>query len=409
MREDLLQLLTAAIDGELSSAEQWTVHRLLCESEEARTLFARLQLDSVRLRSLRKAPPANLVERVMASLPKAEPASQPVRRDRSRKWLVVGLAASVLLAIGSASLLYRPKEAAIGAGSQQTAQNSEPAISKLLPREAAPQSMPPAPPVPPERNVAELLPAPPVPPDRIDEIPPPRVKGADVFAFPPQKAIPPLERFIVRVPFLVSVADLERDDAKQNLLEELTREPAFRIDLFAKDTAKGVDAFQAAAKASGLTLFADAITLDRVKKKQSTSVVVYAETLSAADIRDLLAKIAADDAKNPQRVFDSLHATPALPADQAALKDVLGSDPGLWKRPAAAADPKPISAGTGDELTKNLTAKPGDKPAVLLSFTPAAFRTNPALSKELKEFLAKRGDRKASAVPFLLVIRSPQG
>ncbi len=39
-------------------------------SEEARTLFARLQSDSVRLRSLRKAPPANLVERVMASLPK---------------------------------------------------------------------------------------------------------------------------------------------------------------------------------------------------------------------------------------------------------------------------------------------------------------------------------------------------
>ncbi|MFO0801850.1 MAG: hypothetical protein U0791_01820 [Gemmataceae bacterium] len=407
MRDDLLQLLTAAIDGELSPAEQWTVHRLLCESEEARTLFARLQSDSARLKSLRKAPPANLVERVMASLPKAEPASQPVRRDRSRKWLVVGLAASVLLAIGSASLLHRPKDAANGSGWHQIAQNHEPAIANLLPREAAPLSMPPAPPVPSGRNVAELLPAPPAPPDRIDEIPPPRVKGADVFTFPPQKAIPPLERFVVRVPFLVSLADLERDDAKQNLLEELTREPAFRIDLFAKDTVKGVDAFQAAAKASGVTLLADAITLDRVKKKQANSVVVYAETLGAADIRDLLAKIAADDAKNPQRVFDSIHATPVLPADQSALKEVLGADPGLWKRPTA--DPKPISAGTGDELTKSLTAKPGDKPAVLLSFTPAAFRTNPALSKELKEFLAKRGERKASAVPFLLVIRMPQG
>jgi len=280
----------------------------------------------------------------------------------------------------------------------------------VLPREASAQSMPPTPPVPPERNLAELVPpTPPESPNRIDEIPPPRAKGSDVFAFPPQKAIPPLERFVVRVPFLASIAELERDDAKQTLLEELSREPAYRIDLFAKDTARGVEAFQAAAKASGIALFADATALDRVKKKQSTSVIVYSESLAAADIRDLLAKIAADDAKNIQRVFDSIHATPALPADQAALKDVLGSDPGLWKRPAAATDPKPISAGTGDELTKTLTAKPGDKPAVLLSFTPAAFRTNPALSKELKEFLAKRGERKASAVPFLLVIRAPQG
>lgn len=409
MPDDLLQLLTAAIDGELSPAEQWKVHRLLCESEAARTLFARLQSDSVRIKSLRRTPPANLVERVMANLPKAEPAVKPAHRERSRKWLVAGLAASVLLACGATSFLYSSRTAPRQDGSS-TAQGHTPNLVDVLPRTTAPQSLPPAPPVPPERNVAEFVPpAPPATPDRIDEIPPPRVKGADVFAFPPQKAIPPLERFAVRVPLLMTVAELERDDAKQSLLEELTREPAYRIDLFAKDTARGVEAFQAAAKESGIALFSDATALDRVKRKQSTSVVVYAESLAAADIRDLLAKIAAEDAKNTQRVFDSFHATPALPADQAALKDVLGTDPGLWKRPMSATDPKPISAGTGDELTKTLTAKPADKPAVLLSFTPAAFRTNPALSKELKEFLAKRGDRKASAVPFLLVIRAPQG
>ena len=412
MREDLLQLLTAAIDGELSPADQWTVHRLLCESDEARTVFARLQSDSIRLKNLRKAPPANLVSRVMANLPKSEPTPAPARRQHSRRWLVVGLAASVMLAVASGSFLYLNKKPAHTASPNATiAARSGPDtnLADVLPRESGPQSMPPAAPIPPARNVAELNPTPPTPPapDRVEEIPPPRVKGADVFVAPPLKPIPPLDRFIVRVPMLISLAELERDDAKQQLLDELGRDPAYRIDLFAKDTARAVESFQAAAKASNITVFTDSFVADRLKKKQATSVVVYAESLNAADIRDLLVKLSADDAKNTMRVFDSLHATAALPADQTALKEVLGTDPGLWKRPAG--EPKPISANTSDELTKSLTAKPGDKPAVLLTFTPAASRTAPALSKELKEFLAKRGERKASAVPILLVIRPPAG
>ena len=92
------------------------------------------------------------------------------------------------------------------------------------------------------------------------------------------------------------------------------------------------------------------------------------------------------------------------------IKELLGTDPGLWKRPIGAVlpvEPKPISAGTGDQLAKSLTAT--NKHAVLLTFTPAASRTNPAMSKELKEYLAKRGERKASAVPILIVIRQPNG
>ena len=406
MTEDLRALLAAAIDGELSPAEQGAVQRLLCESEEARSLFARLQSDSIRLKNLSKLPPANLVERVLAKLPKAEPASAPVRRERSRKWVVVGLAASVLLAIASGSFLYFTKPG--GAQGPQTAQG-ETKFTDVLPKEALPPALPPAPPS--SNNVAEVPPTvPPEAPGRVEEIPLPRVKGADVFVAPPLRPIPPLDRLIVRVPLLVSVSDLERDDAQQKLLDELGRDPAYRIDLFAKDAARGAELFQAAAKAANVNLFADALALDRMKKKQATAYAVFADSLAPADIRDLFARLSAEDGKNPQRVFDSLHASPAVAADQTALKDLLGTDPGLWKRPAGAtAEPKPISAGTGDELTKSLTAKAGDKAAVLLSFTPAAIRTNPAMSKELKEFLARRGERKASAVPILIVIRQPSG
>ena len=409
MTDDLLILLTAAVDGEATPAEQWYVHRMLSDSVEARTLFARLQSDSIRLKNLRKAAPANLVARVMAKLPHSEPVVVPVRRDRSRTWVAIAIAASLLIAVGAGSRFLFPKPIGLNPGVESA--QGQPSFADVLPKENSPLSMPPAVFVPPANHVAHGPPLPPEPVNRLDEIPPPRIKGADVLVAPPLLPIPPLDKLIVRVPLLVSVSDLEREDSQQRLLEELGREPAYRIDLFAKDAGRGVELLQAAAKTNGLTLLADATSLDRMKRKQSTSYLVYAESLSAAEIRDLFARIASDESKNPQRVFDSLHATPALPADQVVLKELLGTDPGLWKRPSGAVlpvEPKPISAGTGDQLAKSLTATT-NKHAVLLTFTPAASRTNPAMSKELKEFLAKRGERKASAVPILIVIRQPNG
>ena len=409
MTDDLLILLTAAVDGEATPAEQWYVHRMLSDSVEARTLFARLQSDSIRLKNLRKPAPANLVARVMAKLPHAELAVAPIRRDRSRTWITVAIAASLLIAVGAGSRLFFAKPIGLHTGAESA--QGQPSFADVLPKENSPLSMPPAVFVPPSNQVAHGPPLPPELPDRIDEIPPPHIKGADVLVAPPLLPIPPLDKLIVRVPLLVSVTDLEREDGQQRLLEELGREPAYRIDLFAKDAGRGVELLQAAAKNAGLNIFADATALDRMKRKQATSYLVYTESLSAAEIRDLFVRIAADESKSPQRVFDSLHATPALPADQVVLKELLGTDPGLWKRPVGAAlpiEPKPISAGTGDQLAKSLTATT-NKYAVLLTFTPAASRTNPAMSKELKEFLAKRGERKASAVPILIVIRQPNG
>jgi hypothetical protein len=407
MTEDLLHLLASAVDGELIPAEQSHVHRLLCESEDARSVFARLQSDSIRLRSLRKAPPADLVQRIMAKLPQAEPVQPRVRSNHSRRWVAAGLAASVLLALGVFNALKSPKSTQEPAASS-FAHAPPTNITEVLPKESGSPALPPVPPEPSMSNsVAEVVPEP-KKPDPIDEIPAPRLKGVDVLVAPPLRPIPPLDRFVVRVPLLVSVADLAREDHRQRLLDDLGRDSAYRIDLFTKDAARGAELFQAAAKASGISLSIDALAADRLKKKQATAYAVYVESLTAVEARDLLSRLAADDAKNPQPVFDLLHASPAHTADQTALKELLGIDPGLWRRPASGnTEPKPISADTGDQIAKSLTGKPAEKPAILLTFTPAAARTNPAVSKELKEFLARRGDRKASAVPLLIVIRQP--
>ena len=77
----------------------------------------------------------------------------------------------------------------------------------------------------------------------------------------------------------------------------------------------------------------DATTLDRVQKRQVGTVVLYTESLTAADLADLFARLQAEDAKISPRVFDQLHAAPAVAAEERGLREVLGLDVGLFKRP----------------------------------------------------------------------------
>jgi hypothetical protein len=270
-------------------------------------------------------------------------------------------------------------------------------------------------PVPPLPMPKEVL------PPAVAVAPPPRYAPLDLHGSRILPPIAPFDFVQVRVPFLRAVAELDRDDTRQELTDELAHDPAFRFDLFVRDTARGVDVFQNAAKAAGLTVFADAATLDKLKKKQAASVVVYTESLTAAELAELFAKVAAEDAKFSPRVCDALHATPVVRHDELELKAIFGLDAGLFKRPVGSGgagqggkptpEPKSVSAGTIDSVTKTLTSpppKPGERPAVLMTWQTthtSIVRTPPAASAELKQFLAKRGDRKPTAVPAIIVIR----
>ena len=426
-----LRLLTAAVDGELSPAEDRALRKLLFASDPARTTFARLQADRARVGALPPAvPPADFRARVMARLPHATPAPSrpvtvpsvavPVVSVRGRPWVPLAVAASLLLVVTSGSFWYfvRQDDAGRTPGGNAVARadrpNPEPTWTEVLPRENAPPPSTPAAEDPFRRAAADAT-VPPVVADPPDVLPPPRLVDRDVNAFPPLLDLPPLNKVQVRVPFLAAVADFDRDDVRQRFADDLGRDPAVRIDLFVKDAGRGAEAFQAAAKAGGVAVAVDAATAERVKRKQATAYLVYAESLTPADLRDLFARLAADDAKAAVRVFDSVHVTPAGPVEQKELKDVLGTDPGLWKRPAhtpAPAEPKSISSGTGDQVAKALTtppAKTGEKPALLMTFSPAAYRTNPAASREVKQFFDRRGERKPAAVPVLVVIRQIAG
>ena len=114
---------------------------------------------------------------------------------------------------------------------------------------------------------------------------------------------------------------------------------------------------------------------------------------------------------------------PRSRSDEKELKAILGIDAGLFKRPRATSqegstrekhlnqlldknsNPQSLSAGTIDSVTKTLTApraKPAGRTAVLLTWQttyPGILRTLPAQSKELKQFLAKRGDSQGEGRP----------
>ncbi|AMV26512.1 hypothetical protein VT84_19085 [Gemmata sp. SH-PL17] len=437
-----LELITAAVDGELSPTETRGLNHLLSTSAEARTLYAKLQANRDRVRALpRVAPPADLKAKVMtcvaalAPAPRVKPKSiiQPVPvRSRSGgvlAWVPLALAASVFLCMAVASFMYFSNQG----GSPSVAKDNGPG-AELPPHTGTPSTIPsPIDPRPDRPNPGTIVqndpsvpsaPAPHAPaPTEVAIAPEPRSTTPDLIGFPLVPKLPPFERVEVRVPFLRSATDLGREDVTQELLNELRRDPdpVFKFDLFVRDTARGAEVFQNAAKASGLTVSADSATLEKLKKKQAHAVVIYTESLTAAELTALFAKLSSEDAKFSPKVCDSLHAGPVVRSDELELKAILGADMGLFKRAGQGgdkmhdkSDPKHVSAGTIDSVVKSVTTpsanvKPGEKHAVLLTWqtTHATIgRTNPTQSTELKHYLSKRGNRKPNAVPAIIVIRS---
>jgi hypothetical protein len=160
--------------------------------------------------------------------------------------------------------------------------------------------------------------------------PPPRTPDRDLMGAHPRAEFPNFDLVQLRLPFLEPLAEFDRDAIRQQLMEELNSEPAFRIDLFARNTLRGVELLQKAARGSGLAIHADYASMNFLRKGQVTSVVVYTDSLNAADLTALLTRLNTEDARVSPRVFDAVHATPIGREDEIEIRRVLGTDPGLF-------------------------------------------------------------------------------
>lgn len=431
MTEEQLLLITAAVDGCLSEWEAERFRRLVDSSAEARAVFESLKSDRDRLAGLARVQlPRGLHASIMAGIAGLAPPFDPVTATgravspvRHRQWVPVAIAASLLIGIAGATFLVFTRDRDTARVARDPASPppatrdgaADPRWNNWLPAE---RSELPAAPMPsrkrdgntPDRR-QPLLPV-----QSVAIAPEPRVTDRDLIGARPKADLPEFSLVEVRIPFLETLADFDREVVRQQLAEELGRDPAFRIDLFARNMPRGVELFRAAARGSGLTVHADAATLAHLRKGQLAAVAVYTDSFTAEQLAALFARLSSEDARVSPRVFDVLHAAPVAREDEVDIRRVLGTDPGLFKRAIPSPDRpkepdkgKSVSDVTADQIVKSIAAKGKDASAVLMAWSPVQGRTPPAASAELKAYLARRGERKPDAVPVIIVIRQGNG
>lgn len=426
MSANLRELLTAAIDGELSPAERKTAQTVLHESEAARILFAQLKADAARIKKLpRVAAPAELSDNILNAIRERAmtPTPLPPSRRAGRKfnwsampiWMNLVTAASVLLVISMGSYLYFSASHDYFAG-QNNAAKDVAKTSTDVNGGAKPPADKPKDPTP------EIRPAPEMIVERPREVgpemgPSPREVRSDAITSDIKDPLPEIEPFDVnkiRISQLFTLSELSTDEsARAKLVREMKKDELIRLDLFCQTTPKAMEAVVNALKSRGITAITDSFVNDRIKRKAPTEVMIFTEALTLDEVAQLLSALGAEDAKSGAREFSKLVAAPFLPSDLERLGRSLGV-PNVLPKPVGKVGVdirKPLPQGTADHVAATLskmgttgTSPKPEKVAVVVAFSP--MNGNPAASKEIKQFLDRRGERAATAKPLMLVLRT---
>lgn len=417
------ELLTAAADGELSDRQELALATLLKTSAEARTLLHELQAQARRLSRLpREAAPARLAASVQCAIqPNPVPVTLVgrVRALRYNPTVAWGVAASLLVAVTLSVYRLATSNSATG--------NDSPTLPVVLAQTDSP--VPPPSPISASALQAETPEPATSPSDRmVAARTEPAAGSTDVAASPELAPLPrssepvligaavgerraPLNSVEARLPLFAPLVEFDRPDVLARLADELEREAAFRFDLFTNDTVKSVQELIAAGKQSGITIAVESAAHDRLKKKQPSVWVLYTEALTAEQLSEFVSQLATTVRNKSNDSPAEGHFYPARPSDQRELRDLFGVDLGLWKRPAPSKEPAPrsVTAGTLNELEQALRPGPDRKspeePAILLLAQPMFLRANPAQSRELRQYLNDRGERKPNTIPLIVVIR----
>jgi hypothetical protein len=227
--------------------------------------------------------------------------------------------------------------------------------------------------------------------------------------------IEPFQLDKIRVSHLFGMHDLSHDvAARTKLASEMKKDELIRLDLFCQTTPRALELVLTALKARGITPVSDSFVTDRLKKKAATEVMIFTESLSPDEVAQLLTALGSDDAKSGEGEFDKLVAAPFLPADLDRLGRLLGV-PNVLPKPAtgkAGIDiRKPLPEGTANHVAATLTKmgstsapKKAEKIAVVVAYSP--MNAQPSASKEIKQFLDRRGERRPDAKPLMLVLRT---
>ncbi|MCX7665286.1 MAG: hypothetical protein N2112_07065 [Gemmataceae bacterium] len=425
------ELLTLAIDGELSATEARQARRLVQNSPEAKAFYLALKKDSALLRRLKTTNcpvdlSASVIKQITDNSITPIPAP-PTHKRRPRVWYPLALAASVLLFItGVSTLIFdqsRTKEA--GQGEAILAKNSiTTSRSSTKPiRTTHDLSIP--------EDIVKLLPptdAHPTIPERgvvVDQ--PTQPLAVEVLAIQPRelKDHPLTSPIGPEIPDIIPVgldrlkltkffeaSQLLKDSERAKLLEEIKRDKIVRLDLFAHSTTKGLDLLQNVLKSQGVSLMMDSFAQDRLKKNQATDILIYTESLTAEQIHNLILNMVKVDSQNSITNLDTLVIAPFQKVDLDKLCQSLGVSSSQLNLQPTKGGTKPstplgLEQGTANSIAHALSKSPSNKAepvAIGVSYSP--LNLNARSSKEIAVYFDKRGERKADHPPLMLVIRA---
>lgn len=434
-----LELLTGLVDGVLSAAARRRGELLLASNAEARDLLQQLQADAYALRALpRVAAPIDFTAKVLGTL--AQDGARPARRSRPPVspvpravpvWVGFAAAAAVLLLVGVGSFVLHSRR---GPADDGTA-----ALVAQLPAE------PVSPPPPirrddgaPARAVARIEPSGPEPlHDPAMEVPPFAEDGDEdavrpmvapdstppsagpVLGAAGSEAVGGLERVELNLPRVHSLQQLGRSEPAASLAAQLGKGSAFRIELLARDPARGLDRLRAAFVSRKVDLVVDPAAQVRLKKPGwKTDYVVFVENMTPTDVVELLRDVGRADAQAARRKsaeprFDgAVVVKPIGRVDRRELYDLFGVDV-IRSRPAAVAPKigvdirRPLSDHTGELVKATLEGRGVPRPGQETRQGYVAPLTGPrSRSAELKRFLDTRRPAAPGTVQVFLVLRS---
>jgi hypothetical protein len=444
LRDQYRQLLTAYVDGELSSRQRRHVARLLRRSPEARLLLQQLQADAQALRQLPQPPlPADLSNPVLHRIAERRltPGQSRIAQSASTTpWMGPlaswAAAAAVLFLLGLASYLYF------------AASLVQPEKVEVVHKQPGPASLTPPAPIPhsptTEQSESRMAKKSEDTKDRkspkadsgkqLAESGKPSGKAKpnapDKPLSPPQQDTAlterlemfPLHRVPDLLPVIVPVSDLDREPARKQLLTELGKDREFRIELPCPNGTKALDRVGKASRTLHLGLLIDKHAQERIKQKWRTSYVLYLEDVTPEELIHFVRQIGAEDRKSaagkPAEVqIDRLVLSRLTARHRKELIALLGVDPAATvpsDRGPLGADPrKSLSDETARQVGQALagsegaprpaSGKPPEHIVLVLPYSPARPASG---SDEIKHFLEGRKPARAGTLRVLLVLRS---
>ncbi len=422
------ELLTLAIDGELSPADARNARRLIQESPEAKAYYLQLKKDSASLRGLKtvKIPvdlSASILQKISDDSISPIPAP-PTRKRPQRAWFPMAIAASVLLFItGVSTYIFQPNnKKETGQGGANLAKNQAPRSSNTNTNPTHENATTPS-------EFAKILPPVDISPITVPEVivradaqpkevevvsvPPREITAKDVITFPVVPQIPdirPAELDRMKLTKFFETRELLKETEQAKLLTALQRDKLIRLDLFTKSNPKSLELIQNALKAQGVTLTVDSFVADRLKKNQPTEILVYTESLTAEQVQALILSAIKLDTQASSPTLDTLFTIPFEKSDLEKLSQVMGVpasqlniQPSKIIKPAS---PTSLEQGTANTVAGVISKSPtkGEPLAIGVGYFPV--NPNAKSSKEIASFFEKRGDRKPENRPLMLVIKA---